>query len=326
VDFNGLIGSGSTLNIESGATARLASVNTYSGVTVNVSGTGGSGPGALRMENGTLDSSCAVNLLSNASVGGFNTVVGENITIVTSTIDAVIADGGNGYSLTKSGSNTFALTATNTYTGGTNVTGGTLRISKPYLSNSSAIVIGSTAVLDLNFDETNGQVTDTVSTLTIGGVQQPAGIYGATGSGATTINDTNFAGIGTLTVMNGPSAGSFATWATDNDIGGEPFGGDFDNDGISNGVEYALGKSPTVSSQPAGVLLGDTITFTKGSDAITNGDVSWVIETSTTLAAGSWSPEVTQAPGNAAATIAYTFTPGTPVKKFARLKVVQVTP
>ncbi|NQX01859.1 hypothetical protein HQ447_14480 [bacterium] len=53
---------------------------------------------------------------------------------------------------------------------------------------------------------------------------------------------------------------------------------------------------------------------------------SWVIETSTTLAAGSWSPEVTRAPGSTAATTAYSFTPGAPVKKFARLKVVQVTP
>ena len=317
VDFNGLIGTGSTLNIESGATARLANSGTYGGVTVNVSGTGGSGPGALRLENGTLDSSCAVNLLSNASIGGFT---------ITSTVDAIIADGGNGYSFTKSGDSTLVLTAANTYTGGTNVNGGTLRISKPYLANSSAVVIGSTAVLDLNFDETNGQVSDTVGTLTIGNTQMAAGTYGATGSGATFIDDDRFAGIGTLTVTTGPSSGNYASWAIANGISGQPFHTDFDNDGISNGVEYALGKSPTVSSQPAGILSNNTITFTKGADVLANNDVSWIIETSTTLAAGSWIDEVVQPPSDNTATISYTFTPGTPVKKFARLKVVQVTP
>jgi autotransporter-associated beta strand protein len=311
VDFNGLIGSGSTLNIDTGATARVANSGTYTGVTINVSGTGGSGPGALRMENGTVDSSCAVNLLSNASIGGFT---------VTSTIDAVVADGGNGYSLTKSGDSTLHLTAANTYTGDTTVNGGTLRISKPYLANASDVVIGSTAKLDLAFDETLAQVTDTVATLTIDGVQQAAGVYGAAGSGAATVNNTNFAGVGTLTVTTGPATGDYATWANSNGIPGQPFDLDFDNDGISNGMEYALGKNPTISSQPSGALVGNTITFTKGADAIANGDVTWVIETSTTLATDSWTPEAAVTVGN---TIAYTFTPGTPVKKFARLKVVK---
>jgi hypothetical protein len=51
--------------------------------------------------------------------------------------------------------------------------------------------------------------------------------------------------------------------------------------------------------------------------------VTWIIETSETLT-GTWSPEVTQAPGNATATISYNLNPlpGTP-KKFARLKVVK---
>ena len=111
--------------------------------------------------------------------------------------------------------------------------------------------------------------------------------------------------------------------ATKGNIPGEPPTGDFDNDGLSNIVEYALGMNPRVSSQPAGVLSGNTITYTKGADAIANGDVSWTIETSTTLEAGSWSDAVTQPAGDPALTISYTFTPGTPAKKFARLKVTQ---
>ena len=243
----------------------------------------------------------------------------------TSVLAAVISDAANApTSLTKDGTNIWSVTATNTYTGNTRINDGTLRISQPYLANSSAVAMGATAILDLNFDETGGAVTDSVDTLTINGVQQPAGVYGATGSGATTVNNTNFAGIGTLTVLTGPVAGdTYADWAVDNGIGAAAFNDDFDNDGISNGMEYALGKDPKVSSQPAGSLAANTITFTKGAAAITNADVSWVIEISATLAADSWTPVVTQAAGNMDLTIGYAFTPGTPVKEFARLKVVQ---
>jgi autotransporter-associated beta strand protein len=131
----------------------------------------------------------------------------------------------------------------------------------------------------------------------------------------------------TLTSSNAASGNNFASWANDpakGNIPGEPATGDFDNDGLTNIVEYALGKDPRVSSQPAGDLSGDKITFTKGLDAIANRDVSWVIETSTTLAAGSWTPVVTQPAGDGTSTISYTFTPGTPVKNFARLSVTQV--
>ena len=120
VDFNGLIGSGSTVNIASGATARLLNSGTYTGIAINVAGTGGSGPGALRLESGTLDNTCTVNLTANASIGAFSPIV--------ATIHAVIADGPNTFALTKAGSSTLNLTATNTYGGDTTVSGGTLSL------------------------------------------------------------------------------------------------------------------------------------------------------------------------------------------------------
>jgi autotransporter-associated beta strand protein len=116
----------------------------------------------------------------------------------------------------------------------------------------------------------------------------------------------------------------YASWANDplkGNIPGEPATGDFDNDGITNIEEYALGQNPRVSSQPAGVLSGNVITYTKGPDAIANGDVSWVIETSQTLAADSWTAVVTQPAADPALIITYTFTLGTPPTEFARLKV-----
>ena len=159
----------------------------------------------------------------------------------------------------------------------------------------------------------------------IGTTQMAPGVYkSSTNLGAGTAI-AQIIGTGTLTVTSGASS-NFASWANDpskGNIPGEPPTGDFDNDGLTNLIEYALGKNPRVSSQPAGVLSGNVITFTKGTDAIANGDVSWFIETSTTLAAGSWTTQVTQAAGNPAATISYTFTPSTPVANFARLKVTQ---
>lgn len=105
---------------------------------------------------------------------------------------------------------------------------------------------------------------------------------------------------------------------------GEPATDDFDNDGISNLVEYALGLNPRISSVPVGTLTGNTLFFAKGIDAIANGEVKWIIETSETLQTDSWFDEVTQNERDPALTINYDFSPPTPAKKFARLKVVQI--
>ena len=164
------------------------------------------------------------------------------------TLSGIISGTG---ALTQNGSGTLTLTNTNTYTGDTTVNSGTLRIDKAYLANSSAIVMGATGKLDLNFDESGGAVTDTVASLTINGVLQPDGIYGATGSGATTFNNTNFAGVGTLTVGTGGGS-PYTNWAAG-------FPGfttttdslDFENDGIPNLLEFVLGGNPTTNDGPS---------------------------------------------------------------------------
>ena len=155
------------------------------------------------------------------------------------------------------------------------------------------------------------------------------GAPGQSGTATITVTLTDSGGLTTtdtfeLTVTPG---NNYASWANDTlkgNIPGEPASGDFDNDGIANIIEYALGMDPRVSTVPAGSLTGNTITYTKGADAIANGDVKWIIETSETLLAASWTDEVTQNAGDATPTISYTFTPSSPLKKFARLKVEQL--
>jgi autotransporter-associated beta strand protein len=211
------------------------------------------------------------------------------------------------------------LGGANTYACNLTINAGTVRISnKSNTANdtSTVTIAASGATLDLTYIG-----TDAVDKLVIDTTEQPAGIYGKLGSVSPIIGISQITGDGTLTVGAGSS--NFASWANDplkGNIPGEPANGDFDNDGIPNIIEYALGLDPRVSSQPAGTFSGNTITYTKGADAIANGDVSWVIETSETLVSGSWIAEPV-VPGD---TISYTFTPGNPAKKFARLKVTQI--
>jgi hypothetical protein len=103
---------------------------------------------------------------------------------------------------------------------------------------------------------------------------------------------------------------------------------DPDHDGLPNAMEYALGLDPRSPSASPGVLTnnGRTLTFTKGAEAKVNGDVTYRIETSTTLGAAPnpWTGNVADVT-NGTDTIAITF-PAGPVKNFARLKVTLATP
>jgi autotransporter-associated beta strand protein len=132
------------------------------------------------------------------------------------------------------------------------------------------------------------------------------------------------ASTGALTYeLSASGGGSYSTWASNNGIPGESATGDFDSDGISNLIEYALGTDPKVSTTPAGTYSGNVVTFTKGADAIANGDVSWIIQESDDLGISDpWASVVTQAAGDSSATISYTLPAGKP-KVFVRLIVTQ---
>ena len=329
-------------SVTSGGVVRFGSANTYlgnttvnSGATLRMNATNalpsGSGKGNLSL-SGTLDlnaqATTSLNGLSGAGTvdnatgaGSYALAMGNNNQ--TSDFSGVIQDTTGTLGLTKAGTGIQTLSGTNTYSGDTTVNAGTLKFTSPNTSNqASTVTIATTgATLELAYSG-----TDTVKKLFIGATQMADGIYkSSTNPGAGTAI-AQITGAGTLTVNSVVAPSNYASWANDpskGNIPGEPSTGDFDNDGLTNLTEYALGKNPRTSSQPAGVLSGNVITFTKGADAIANGDVSWVIETSTTLAPGSWTPQVTQPAGDLAATISYTLTPASPAANFARLKVTQ---
>ena len=78
-------------------------------------------------------------------------------------------------SLTKSGSGTWTLSGTNTYTGPTTVTQGTLALTNAQgLGDKTEVSVAEGAMLDLNF---KGQMH--ISKLTLDGKLQPAGTYSA---------------------------------------------------------------------------------------------------------------------------------------------------
>ena len=148
--------------------------------TVNVSGSSGS----FITSTGTTN--VADNLQGNitfnvASTGGS----GPDLTVLASLADATWGLGGTG-AVTKTGNGVMVLSNSNTYSGGTTVNGGTLRVTNGSALGSGTVSIGASGTL--TFDTSGGNIIQTGTTIT--------------GAGALNVTGGNSLGFGSLGNVN----------------------------------------------------------------------------------------------------------------------------
>jgi autotransporter-associated beta strand protein len=296
------------------------------GTSLPYNGTGGlikSGPGTMRLAAGSTHT------YQGPTTVGAGTLMVDGALTGTSGITlapaATLAGSGTVSGL-LSGTGTVApgsSTGTLTVTGDADLTGATLAIEIDGSQSPVNDLLAVSGHLDLDGATLNLAITGTLT--------QPVYViasYGTLG-GETNLTVNNLPATHTLDfhynggnqialVGSGPIPG-YESWAAANNITGGP-NGDSDNDGIRNLMEYALNTNLNGSDGSMGSIAGGVLAFSKRPEAVANGDLTYVIETSTTLAPGSWNPVVTHAPGNTSSTITYALPTGQG-RIFARLVV-----
>jgi autotransporter-associated beta strand protein len=162
-----------------GGTATISGSNTYTGNTnlnsgvLNINNAHALGSGTLAIAGGTIDTtagdltlstnnsqawngSFAFNGTNSLNLGTGAVTMGGSTTVTvnakTLTVGGAIGDAGHGYALTKAGLGTLTLTGSNTYTGATNVSGGTLVVTNTgsltgAVTNPGVLVGGTSGVV-----------------------------------------------------------------------------------------------------------------------------------------------------------------------------------
>jgi autotransporter-associated beta strand protein len=157
-----VIGSGGTYDLNAGALV-LKSLSAGSGTIVFSFG------GGTMKAAGTFSTTVPMTLTGiggNASVDTAGYVV---------TLSGQLSGPGG---LSKVGAGTLILSAANDYTGNTAVYAGILSLAQPDLYDGSSVSVAPNAVLNLTYSG-----SDIVRSLTLGGIQEPPGIYNSTDSG-----------------------------------------------------------------------------------------------------------------------------------------------
>jgi autotransporter-associated beta strand protein len=198
----------------------------------------------------------------------------------------VIANGAAGMSLTKSGLGTQILAGTNTYSGSTNISSGTLRLGANHVLPATPLTLGDATLdvaefsdavgtLDLMSNATieflaNGNLaftdssaidwTDhstTAPTLTIEGdfVAGSSLRFGTTSTALTAaqLACISVSGYGSCSLNSGgyliaTRLTAYAHWASTR-ANNQSAGHDFDGDGVANGIEYLLGGTSTTKDR-----------------------------------------------------------------------------
>jgi autotransporter-associated beta strand protein len=207
------VSDGGQLQLADNATP-VPDFNLALGATLNLNGNGTANNGALQfgitVDGRTVTFHNSVNLQSDSriQVSRANSV---------GVIDQPVTGVGD---LIKTGPGNLTLTAANSYTGDTRINNGTLSITNAALDDAADVFLAAGAKFDLNFS-----ATDTIRSLYFDGVAKAIGTWGATGSGATNIDDTFFTGAGVLNVTALPVVA---------------VEGDFNGNGTVDAADYVL--------------------------------------------------------------------------------------
>jgi len=187
---------------------QLNHLNALSNATLNLMATVAN---PLSFSNVVNTGTFNIGALSGSSLQALTDTAGSPVTLSVggnnaSTTYSGVLSGTNG-ALIKTGSGTFTLAGTNTYTGNTTVNGGTLELAVASLAASSTVTVTSGAHLQLD-----SGVTNLIAALVLNGANQPPGLYSSanaspylTGSGYLLIPPSNL----TLAPTFNPPAGSY---------------------------------------------------------------------------------------------------------------------
>lgn len=279
----------------------------------------------LQSETKSLRTQSVVNTSANASTLTINNT--DNFIFAGRLGVTQLSTAARNFSVVKNGGGTQTFSGVRSYTGHTTVSAGTLSLATVNAFDElSTVTIAESAFLQLDYAG-----TDTVDKLFVGATQLAPGEYGNIDSVFPIKPLAQITGNGTLNVTTGPVAGGFSSWITGTFAGGATVPGgqqgpnqDFDNDGISNLVEYAVaGEDPTVPNATVGTFAANVLSFSKRLDAT---GLTYAIQESIDLGiADDWTEVTDTIPNpyvNNTTTISYTLTPGTPVKNFIRLQVL----
>ena len=225
--------SGSTTLSTNGSTLRAGAENTFSSASAHT-----------LANNTVLDLFGFDQTIGSLAGNGTVTNAGAAAAILTTGGDdtdtlfsGIIQDGAGATGLTKAGTGTFTLSGTNTYTGGTTISAGTLQIGN---GGNSGSVSGD--IIDnglLAFNRNNNLTYDNV--ISGSGALSKIGTNTLTLTGDNTYTGSTTISAGTLQLGNGGTSGSIA------------------GDVIDNGV-FAINRSDTVT---LGGVISGTGTLTK---------------------------------------------------------------